>query len=78
MVVSLPPPNVVGQPEPPLPGEQPPLVPSVPAAGAGEPSDGAGEPPAVADDRTTRFLRSLIKLAGLPPNYKLRAAPRAD
>ena len=54
MVVSLPPPNVVGPPEPPLvPGAQPPLVPAVPAAGAGEPGDGAGEPPKVADDPPT-------------------------
>jgi hypothetical protein len=30
-----------------------------------------------AEDDVT-FLRSLIKLAGLPPNYKLKAASRAD
>ena len=30
-----------------------------------------------AEDEVT-FLRSLIKLAGLPPNYKLQAASRAD
>ena len=30
-----------------------------------------------AEDDVT-FLRSLIKLAGLPPDYKLKAASRAD